>query len=114
VTILEYECYLTTGHWQHTRLRKILTDGKWSKGHNHVECERCKQFIYAKDVEVHHKHYRNVGSEDLTDLMILCKECHSDTHGKPKSLDPVAYSAAEIMEEFRRDLQIMVEQARAF
>ena len=37
--------------------------------------------------EVHHKRYDNVGKEPLSDLVSLCKECHSDLHLKLKEKD---------------------------
>ena len=33
-------------------------------------------------LEAHHKHYRNLGHENLEDLLTLCRGCHADHHNK--------------------------------
>lgn len=60
---------------------RYLRSEKWKKkrialGFNRqFTCERCK--TYCKDAfEVHHKTYARVFKEPLSDLVLLCPECH--------------------------------------
>ena len=41
------------------------------------ECELCES---KKKLEVHHMTYDNLFEERLSDLMVLCEECHADQH----------------------------------
>jgi hypothetical protein len=41
-------------------------------------CERCHE---QGLVDVHHLSYRRLGEEPLTDLLGLCRDCHSAAHG---------------------------------
>ena len=47
-------------------------------------CERCRKNPGAA---VHHKTYANLYREPLTDLILLCEECHDFTHGR-SDVDP--------------------------
>ena len=40
------------------------------------EVEGCEN----KANDVHHKHYDNIGREQLEDLLALCKKCHAEQH----------------------------------
>ena len=38
----------------------------------------------AKNLNVHHITYENLGAEKVSDLVTLCRDCHEDIHnGKP-------------------------------
>ena len=66
-----YAEYLDTEHWKTTRKRF------WeSKLHNGA-CYSCGS---KEKLQVHHKTYRRIGKERLTDLCLLCDECHGRTH----------------------------------
>ena len=41
------------------------------------QCEDCG---VIERLEAHHKHYRNLGCELLTDLACLCHDCHTERH----------------------------------
>ena len=50
----------------------------------YIETE-CKPICEVEGCEneaeqVHHKHYDNIGKEQLEDLQALCKECHAERH----------------------------------
>ena len=43
-------------------------------------CQACS----SKDeiLDVHHNSYDRLGAEDPSDLIVLCRPCHSKVHGK--------------------------------
>jgi hypothetical protein len=67
-----YAAYMSSDAWRAKRLQVLDRDG-W-------ECMTCDcihegRFTKA-DLQVHHRHYRNLGSEPLEDLISICGECH--------------------------------------
>ena len=56
--------YLTSWAWADKRWRVMRRDGSMC---------RCG----ARATEVHHKHYKNIGREQLEDLVALCNACHN-------------------------------------
>lgn len=67
-----YDKYLQTDHWKKIRKKAL------EKADN--KCQLCS----SKEIlQVHHNTYENVGNEKLTDLVVLCRECHSNFHNKP-------------------------------
>jgi len=59
-------------YWKEVRQRIIARDRK---------CVVCGSILF---LEVHHKTYRNKGSEleHLEDLELLCSKCHENKHKK--------------------------------
>lgn len=70
---LPYKDYLQSEHWKFLRKEK-LRKAVW-------RCELCGEKGWS-NLNVHHKHYETVGEEKLTDLIVLCKNCHSKHHDK--------------------------------
>lgn len=68
---LTYEEYLNSGDWKQLRERALTHYGR--------SCVLCGSY-YA--LEVHHRTYVRVGAEELTDLIVLCDDCHGRYHGK--------------------------------
>lgn len=67
-----YEDYLETKHWKEASLGiKNIYDNK---------CCLCG--ASETELHVHHNNYNNIGREKLTDLIVLCKDCHSKFHDK--------------------------------
>ena len=66
---LSYEQYLTTEHWATVREERLI----FAKH----KCEICNS---NDDLQVHHRTYDNIGNEQLTDLIALCKTCHKLYH----------------------------------
>ena len=62
--------YLLSPHWRETRQRKIDSVGS--------KCERCKKKF--KSLDVHHKDYSRLGHERMSDLEVLCRDCHNLEH----------------------------------
>lgn len=69
---MNYANYLLTDHWK--ELRKVILNRDDNK------CQLCSS---KERLEVHHNTYENVGNEKLTDLITLCRYCHSNFHDKP-------------------------------
>lgn len=46
-------------------------------------CQKCGT---TKNLEVHHKTYKNLGHEKLSDLLLLCHEHHFREHRKKRGL----------------------------
>ena len=67
----EYAEYLKSDKWKLKRQQLFEERGK--------TCERCKS---EKDIQVHHKTYKNIFNEKLCDLEVLCKICHQNHHKK--------------------------------
>lgn len=63
-----YQGYLKTPHW-----RRFSASIKKKRG----KCEQCGS---RYRLEVHHKHYKNVGFEKPSDVLVLCHECHMRLH----------------------------------
>lgn len=69
---LRYEEYLRSDHWQSIRPKAFeRADNK---------CQLCSS---TDRLEVHHNTYKNRGHEKPTDLVVLCKRCHSKFHNRP-------------------------------
>lgn len=62
--------YLKSEHWQSIRLSKMAS----ARG----RCYRCLKTNSGNDV--HHLCYRNIYDVQLSDLVVLCRECHTKFH----------------------------------
>lgn len=71
---VDYREYLHSPEWKAKRVEVLAR----ARG----RCERCRK-APAKDV--HHKTYARLGDEKLSDLAVLCRNCHLDEHQKPRS-----------------------------
>jgi len=60
-----YGDYLNSADWKRRRQRCLQRDG--------YECRICGN---KHELNVHHKHYTNVGAEKPNDLTTLCEPCH--------------------------------------
>lgn len=68
---VDYYEYLKSKAWQNVRKQAFRKYGR-----------RCQICGATRFLQVHHKTYVRLGRERLTDLSILCDECHSNTHDK--------------------------------
>lgn len=65
-----YSAYLESDHWKALRLRKIKESGRI--------CRACRR---TKNIVVHHMLYRpNLEDAKLSDLLVLCRDCHDSFH----------------------------------
>jgi 5-methylcytosine-specific restriction endonuclease McrA len=68
---MPYKEYLQTEHWINLR-EQALRKAKY-------KCELCNS---KENLNVHHKTYDNKGNEPLSDLIVLCNNCHAKFHNK--------------------------------
>ena len=69
---LYYKEYLKTEWWKHLRKMALERDK--------YQCQLCGS---AKNIQVHHISYENLGcEEEIDDLVCLCSKCHSAVHTK--------------------------------
>jgi len=66
-----YKDFLKSYIWQEKRKAIFIRRGN--------SCERCNS---NKNLQIHHLNYDNVGNENKNDVIILCKKCHEEEHGK--------------------------------
>ena len=68
--------YLATKHWKNMRV----------KAFNYYcgTCQRCGDHISLDSAEIHHRIYKRMGNEELTDLVLYCKHCHHCVHKRRK------------------------------
>lgn len=65
-----YSAYLESDHWKALRLWKIKESGRI--------CRACR---CTKNIVVHHMLYRpNLEDAKLSDLLVLCRDCHDSFH----------------------------------
>lgn len=71
--------------WNHWYFGKYLKSDAWKlkaesvKARDGYTCLRCRS---TDRLNVHHKTYKRVGFEPLSDLETLCKTCHGREHGR--------------------------------
>jgi hypothetical protein len=68
-TSQQYREYLQTEHWQTARQRALILAGH--------KCQLCAGRV---GLDVHHNSYERLGGELDSDLVVLCRECHSVFH----------------------------------
>lgn len=68
---MSYDKYLQSESWKKTKERY-----RNSKRKQHCWCCNDK----SKPVDLHHKNYKRLGRERLSDLVALCRECHYEVH----------------------------------
>lgn len=78
-----YEDYLRSKHWQRTRLQRLLK-ANLNNTFNVIQCDdaECQMWFPLGMIEVHHKTYKRVGRERMSDLEVLCGGCHDFRHTK--------------------------------
>ena len=72
---MNYQEYLNTKHWQKVRKRALKRAA--------YHCQVCGQRTV---LSVHHNNYDRIKRERMSDVVVLCKDCHALYHGiMPKS-----------------------------
>ena len=68
---MPYAEYLATPEWQARAAEVKLLRGN--------RCEKCGS---RDNLHAHHLTYENRGHEPLSDLQVLCKDCHAQEHSR--------------------------------
>ena len=71
----DYEEHMNSKEWQKKRETVLMF---WN-----YSCSICHSSI---NLHVHHRTYDRLGSELITDLLVLCEECHDLYHSNGKLL----------------------------
>jgi 5-methylcytosine-specific restriction endonuclease McrA len=66
----EYRSALSSKYWKDLKREVIRCRGR--------KCERCGAPYFVENLQLHHKHYQNIGNETQSDVELLCKNCHAD------------------------------------
>lgn len=72
--------YLSSKHWKQKRVAAYNFFGG--------RCQRCGDYIPLQIANIHHRNYKRMGDEKMTDLTLYCKHCHACIH-KGRSLDHI-------------------------
>ena len=75
----KYKRYLLSDEWKGKAQLIKETYGK---------CSLCGS---NKFLNVHHRNYDNLYNEKLTDLICLCRDCHSKYHNKPTKINKTKF-----------------------
>lgn len=73
-----YEEYLRSDDWYRLRQEKLRAGIRDS---THAWCRGCKCMVPVKWIHIHHRTYKRLFNEKLSDLAILCEGCHAFLHG---------------------------------
>lgn len=63
---LDYSDYLNSFHWEQIKLK--------------YRDRKCFCCLVETQLQLHHISYENLGKENASDLVTLCKKCHQSTH----------------------------------
>lgn len=67
---MNYRDYLNSPEWSDRKDRHY-------KKHKNTRCRACGS---VEHLDVHHKTYKRLGNESKTDLITMCRSCHSFLH----------------------------------
>ena len=100
-----YEAYLRSPEWQAKRRERIELD--------HHTCQICCR--QDQPLEVHHRSYRNLGNEEMDDLITVCRTCHKAITAIERGLKELNYEhdvhyAEEYTRIYKRALAFEVVQ----
>lgn len=68
-----YQQYLSSSHWKSVR--------QFALALNRARCQKCGVSDRKRPMNVNHLHYRTIGRESPSDVMVLCDICHAIEHG---------------------------------
>ena len=92
---MRYDEYLANEHWRKVREARLIIDG--------YQCCECGS---AKNLEVHHITYDNLGDEDIErDLITLCRSCHERLHRYESAAKQYAAISSAFARSLSRDSQ---------
>ena len=73
---ITYNKYLKSPHWYSLKIR--FRKSSYCKN----QCWICGS---KQNINIHHKTYRRIGKEWVSDLIELCRTCHKEVHEVEKS-----------------------------
>ncbi len=78
---MTYKQYLNSDKWKNLR-KQVFERANRKAGEQHALgiCEECGYKPWKPCLQVHHINYDNVFHEKLSDLILLCPNCHRARH----------------------------------
>jgi phage terminase large subunit GpA-like protein len=73
MTALQYRKYLKSKHWK--LMREIALE------RCHFKCICCAS---TNNLQVHHKSYKRIQAERISDVVVVCQKCHTLIHEQVK------------------------------
>lgn len=83
-----YKEYLESAHWADVRKRFYQ--------HNAKQCRVCQT---TNDIHLHHRTYKNLGREKMSDLVPLCGAHHDELHRKAKNLHGIEKKTTKFLKQ---------------
>lgn len=75
---MPYQSYLQSDYWRRVRYALLIANRLRCQS---SECYGLDSWFGAEhNLHVHHLHYRNRGQEELSNLVLLCADCHNKHH----------------------------------
>lgn len=98
---MPYQAYLQTPEWQAKRDQALDKAG-----------HRCQLCNSNDSLNVHHRTYERRGNEELSDLTVLCRACHSLFHDRvpTEEQEYTFHPLSDIVQEFRERLDTHVSE----
>lgn len=93
-----YDLYLVSDKWKTIRKKAIESSNS--------KCINCGS---KNNLQVHHNTYDRLGNEDLTDLAVLCKECHVLAHTRGAKVKLSDFDADEYLNSISIETQESAE-----
>jgi len=90
---VDYEQYIHSEEWDRKR--------QWALTYWGYKCATC---FTSNNLEVHHRTYERLGHELITDLIVLCDDCHGKFHETIHRAESTAHISAPLTRVF---LQVM-------
>ena len=81
----EYDKYLRSEHWQSFRERFFKTSAVAKNMRRKFGGVRCEFCLADGVLHLHHKTYKRLGKEKLSDVVLICKTCHEAVHKRHRS-----------------------------
>jgi 5-methylcytosine-specific restriction endonuclease McrA len=84
-----YKQYLASVEWKVTKA-KFLSSPYVTRVVGVLICSICRvpETRLTKPLNVHHLTYQNVGQEQMTDLQLVCQDCHNIIHHRKLPAPP--------------------------
>ena len=100
--ISSYRDYLGTQHWKDLKERfysESVRVKKMKQKYGRVVCEFCSS--KDKPLHLHHRTYKRLGREHLSDLYLICEPCHTKIHSMNRKV-PLFFRTKNQRRKFTR------------
>ena len=95
-TSRSYSAYLQTKHWKAMKEKVYEEYGGI--------CGVCGELVPKEFSNVHHRTYKRIGNEKMSDLILLCKSCHGKLHKRKNKWKYERQQFGIVIDRCRREL----------